>query len=203
MRAYLTEAREKRLNLLKAVHATYRVRAIRAEHQATAGDLANLMKRVDAVLIADGLLGRVEQWWAEASTQQGLGRGAITFELQHRKGLRALYADLATGASFQRQLAEVQSLPPSAKTCVGGRIDLYVSLIRDEIQRLESKGWRGFLAEQKLMTARRRQHLSSYSAACAQSIVDFERIAARVVSPAGIADAEAAYLTQVRLCMGR
>jgi hypothetical protein len=200
MRAYVAEAREKRLHLLKALHHFYKSRVAQMENQASGEDLSRLLKTADAVFIADRLLVRVEQWWQEAALIDGLGRGAITFDLQYRKGLRVLYEDLAAGQAFQKQVEEVSSLPPRARASVRARIDLYVSEIQDEIRRLESKGWRGFLDEQSRMTAKRRESLASYPPACVEAIQDFEKLAAQVTSSDGVLEAEAAYLRQVRIC---
>jgi hypothetical protein len=75
MRAYVAEAREKRLDLVKALHSFYRWRVAQAENQARGESLSRLLKTADAVFIADRLLERVEQWWYEAATIDGLGRG--------------------------------------------------------------------------------------------------------------------------------
>jgi hypothetical protein len=200
MRAYLAEAREKRLHLLKALHHVYKLRVAQLENQATGDDISRLLKTADAVFIAERLLERVEQWWHEAAMVDGLGRGAITFNLQHRKGLRVLYEDLAAGQAFQTELEGVAALPLRAQASLRARIDLYVSEIQDEIRRLESKGWRGFLDEQSRMTAKRRERLASYPSACAEAIQDFEKVAAQVTSSDGVSEAEVAYLRQVRVC---
>ena len=203
MRAYVAEAREKRLDLVKALHSFYRWRVAQAENQASGEGLSRLLKTADAVFIADRLLERVEQWWYEASTIDGLGRGAITFDLQHRKGLRVLYEDLAEGHAFQKQVEEVGSLPPRARDSLRARVDLYVTEIQDEIRRLESKGWRGFLDEQRRMTAKRREKMASYPPPCAEAIEAFEKVAVQATTSEGVYAAEAMYPRQVRACRKR
>jgi hypothetical protein len=111
-----------------------------------------------------------------------------------------LYEDLAEGQAFQKQVEEVGSLPPRARESLRARVNLYVDEIRDEIRRLESKGWRGFLDEQLRMTAKRREKLASYPPACSLAIEDFEKLAAKATSSEGVYAAEAVYPRQVGAC---
>jgi hypothetical protein len=200
MRIFVTESVAKRLDLFGALLASRRISLYQAYARQAGQAIEALRTAVDAILQADRLASRIERWWYAAGVTQGLGRGMTTRKLQYTEGLRILRSDLQAGRELEQELHQLAGLPEGVRRMLQSDLTLYLKQISDEIARVESGGWQGMFARQKLLTARRRQIVDRLSSGCRASLDAYEALVSTVTSAEDFRAAEQAYLRQLDAC---
>jgi hypothetical protein len=166
-------------------------------------DLGELLARVDGLLAADRLLGRIEAWWRGAAVVQGIGRGEITKYAQFTRALAVVRSDLRLGHGFEAELAGFARLSDDHRRLIAGELALDLRQLTDAEAKLVDGGWKAVLAREKLLTAARRKIADRYVPECLPLLEQFMTMVDGVASIEGFAALERLYRWEVDTCVAK
>ena len=173
MRSYIMEASSDRWKLFTLVLESRKLELKRRYAQNVRRELENILTEIDTVRAADELYTRIHNWWQKVTVGPGIGRGLGHYYLQFSKALRILKIDIEQVHSFEQELLALPDIFPGVRSQISGDLELYKSLLVDQVNILETGGWQSIFEKQKMMTNRRWEIRNRYSKQCQASIAAF------------------------------
>jgi hypothetical protein len=166
-------------------------------------ELGALLEQVDTLLGADRLLARIEAWWHEAGTVQGVGRGEITKYVQFDRALSVVRGDLQTAQGFARELGSLTTLADDQRRIIAGELALSTKQLKDAEASLVQGGWRAVLERETMLTAARQKIATRYVAECLPLLEAFLSAAKSVDSLERFLPLERLYRREVDTCVAK
>lgn len=145
---HLQEAKKARQNLVNYTYTAIRSKIETAYSQKLVDDLSTLGGKIDVIIRANRLSAKFENWYNWASFEANRDK-ILTIYQQFEESRRILASDLIAARDFKAQMAVIAESYPEEAQFYFNRMDSVISDYESRLQRLETKGWQGYLNSQK------------------------------------------------------
>lgn len=145
---HIMEAKKARQNLVNYTYTAIRSRIETAYSQKLVDDLSTLGGKIDTIIRANRLSAKFENWYSWSAFEPNRDN-ILTIYQQFEESRKILAADLISAQDFKEQMLAVSDAHPETAEFYLNRMDSVISETKNRLQRLETKGWQGYLSSQK------------------------------------------------------
>lgn len=195
-------ARHKRENLIKYTYTAVRTELEESYRQSLSRDLSGLNNKIATIIHVHRLSTSFELWFTSISEDPDRNYLETTY-LQFEPSRRLYAADLITARDFRDRISLVSGPYTDVARPYIERIDAVINNLRAKVDRVEAKGWKGFLSSQKLLASRRLEIAEKYPPSCVSRLQRYIRRAERVQNVEAYRSIEGLYMEATKYCTGK
>ncbi len=198
--AMVQSARSKRENLIKFAYAAVRSDLEDAYRLSLKRDLSGLSGKIAAIIHVHRLSTSFELWFTSISEDRDRNHLETTY-LQFESSRRLYAADLIAAKDFRDRIRLVSGSYTDVGKPYLERLDSVINNLKSKVDRVEAKGWKGFLSSQKMLASRRLDIAEKYTPACVARLQNYIRRAERVQTVESYRSVEGLYMNATKNCM--
>ncbi len=196
----IRNARSARENLITYIYASLRSQLEDAYRESLSRDLSGLGNRIDTVIHLHRLSTSFELWFSSIGEDPERNYIETTY-LQFDASRRLYAADLIAAKDFRDRVRIVSNSFPDLGKPYLERVGSVISNLEGKLKRVETKGWQGFLASQKLIASRRLASPEKYTPSCVNQLQRYLNQAERIQSIDRYRSVENLFMKASKICM--
>jgi hypothetical protein len=190
---HIMSAKKARQNLINYTYTAIRSRIEDAYSARLVDELSTMGGKIDTILRANRLSAKFENWYNWSIYEPDRDKILTTYQ-QFEGARRILASDLLTAKDFRDQMLAVTDPFPE------NRMNSVVKNLEGQLQRLETKGWQGYLTSQKAVANRLVSAPEKLPPACLDAYNNFLAQAGGVDSLEKYRDSERIFMNAVITC---
>jgi hypothetical protein len=149
----IMSARIARQNLVNYTYTAIRNKIETAYSVKLMDELSTLGGKIDVILRANRLSAKFENWYSWSIFESNRDKILTTYQ-QFEGARQILAADLVAAQDFRDQMIAITEAFPETGEFYLNRMNSVVRNLEGQLQRLETRGWGGYLASQKSVANR-------------------------------------------------
>lgn len=150
---HIMSAKKARQNLINYTYTAIRSKIEDAYSSRLLDELSTLGGKMDTILRANRLSAKFENWYNWSIYEPDRDKILTTYQ-QFEAGRHILAADLMSAKDFQDQMIAVTDPFPETGEFYLSRMNSVVTNLQNQLQKLETRGWQGYLSTQKSVANR-------------------------------------------------
>ncbi|HET9236148.1 MAG TPA: hypothetical protein VFO10_02785 [Oligoflexus sp.] len=196
---HIMSAKSARQNLINYTYTAIRAKIEDAYSARLVDELSTLGGKIDTILRANRLSAKFENWYSWTAFEPNRDKVLSVYQ-QFEAARQILAADLISAQNFKEQmLVAIEPFPDTGEYYLN-RMDSVINEIEARLQRLETKGWQGFLSSQKATANRIVATPEKLTSACLAAYNDFLEQASSVDTLENYRVSEKRYMSTVITC---
>lgn len=161
----IISAKIARQNLINYTYTAIRSKIETAYGAKLIEELSTLGGKIDTILRSNRLSAKFENWYSWSIFEPNRDKILTTYQ-QFEAARQILAADLMSAKDFRDQMLVVTEDFPDTGEFYLNRMNSVITNLQNQLQRLESKGWQGYLTSQKSIATRIVSDPSKLTAEC-------------------------------------